>query len=928
MVFLFAAFAHAADTSVQAALTPAQTKLAGLLSQAADKGDLSAVKLLVEKGAPVDMADPNYTPPLLMASISSAVKPGPYVQIGEVLLAHGADINEFAGGVNAVDEAVSLHSMPFLQMLLAHRPNLELVDAEKRTPLMEAAYDGPAGASLSYVRVLVDHGANVNTVSSTGDTALDIAVRGDIVAAGNGVPTQAPEIVAYLLSHGADLTRRDALQRTPLQKAVLSLQAAQPNVSATNIRPQVPSEAVGRLISHGADPNAQDANGKTALMLLLDGVCTDSIHGDPTTVAQVLMTKAANVNLADNQARTALDYAVTAGASDIAASLVARGANVNATDVEGYSVLMHAVEATLRYGSLIVSPQPAVASPATPAKPVGLITFLLAHGANSSVVAHDGATAISLAQRPSRTGIKVRDIIAAIRKSMVQTASASRPATIGAHLTSAQQTHAAAGPSTPPAVPQSLKAAPETQVAALPAANPAANPVQTATSVQPTPAVVDPSLGPALTQAASKDELATMQNLLERGAPANLLPSSVPITSPTATDSGWTPLMYAANSGDTTAVELLIQHGANVNAACGSTGVTALMLAASNNFASAVKLLLQHGARSNAGDNRGMTALAHSCCDSMEGTAPGVRDEAGTVSTLIHYGALVDMPDHDGNTPLFGLWSRHDVDGVGKLLLMHGASVDRQNQAGETPLMACVGSTAAISFLLQHGADARLRDKDGNTALTHVCANGLDAPTSISVVSLLLKAGETIDEHNDKGETALILAAQQYNVDSIRGTGTDNSDLVEYLLTNGAKVNAAANDGQTALMRATIGGLAGDSGVCLPCVDSARVLLRHGADPNIADKVQQTALMLAASASSPSITKMLLESNAHVDAIDSHGRSALIRTVLPSDDYYVAPGATAQIVSLLLEHKANPVLRDRYGRTMADYERQKTRPQM
>ena len=310
----------ASDSVPSPALTISQIRLGEKLSQAADQGDLAAVKSLLAQGAPPDEVDPNYTPPLLMAAISSSVKPGPYVQIGELLLNHGANIDAYAGGVNAVDKSVSLQSIPFLQMLLNHKPNLDSFDALSRTPLMEAVIDGPAGVSLTCVRLLVQHGANINTTSPTGASALDLAVKTDITTTAEGLSTEAPQIVNYLLSHGADISKRDAHKRTPLIIAAENLALAHINQIAPGTPPPIPLEAIGELIAHGSDPNAQDDQDRSALMIVLDKSRHGQLRAGVDQIASTLMPPSLDPDLKDINGRCLLDYAIDAPANQISSN--------------------------------------------------------------------------------------------------------------------------------------------------------------------------------------------------------------------------------------------------------------------------------------------------------------------------------------------------------------------------------------------------------------------------------------------------------------------------------------------------------------------------------------------------------------------------------------------------------------------------------
>jgi ankyrin repeat protein len=71
---------------------------------------------------------------------------------------------------------------------------------------------------------------------------------------------------------------------------------------------------------------------------------------------------------------------------------------------------------------------------------------------------------------------------------------------------------------------------------------------------------------------------------------------------------GWTPLHYAASTGDDNVVTMLLNAHADVNAKS-PNDTTPLMMAARGGFASTIQLLVQHGANPLAKNQLGMTAL-------------------------------------------------------------------------------------------------------------------------------------------------------------------------------------------------------------------------------------------------------------------------------------------------------------------------------
>ena len=83
-------------------------------------------------------------------------------------------------------------------------------------------------------------------------------------------------------------------------------------------------------------------------------------------------------------------------------------------------------------------------------------------------------------------------------------------------------------------------------------------------------------------------------------------------------------------------------------------------------------------------------------------------------------------------------------------------------------------------------------------------------------------------------------------------------DELKALLQQGINVNAADNDGETALMEAA------DS----RNADAVRVLIANGADVNAADEDGETALMIAADEGNLEAVKLLIEAGANVNARD------------------------------------------------------------
>ncbi|WP_198388030.1 ankyrin repeat domain-containing protein [Burkholderia ubonensis] len=114
------------------------------------------------------------------------------------------------------------------------------------------------------------------------------------------------------------------------------------------------------------------------------------------------------------------------------------------------------------------------------------------------------------------------------------------------------------------------------------------------------------------------------------------------------------------------------------------------------------------------------------------------------------------------------------------------------------------------------------------------------------VEKMLLKGTVGIDSCNERGNTALMLAAKY-----------GHRDLVEYLLANGASYDLRGQAGNTALIFAAGEGYA----------DIVELLLSHGANVNVRDVYNGTALHDAAASGHTAVVDRLLSAGVNVEVV-------------------------------------------------------------
>jgi ankyrin repeat protein len=273
-----------------------------------------------------------------------------------------------------------------------------------------------------------------------------------------------------------------------------------------------------------------------------------------------------------------------------------------------------------------------------------------------------------------------------------------------------------------------------------------------------------------------------IETLLNAGAEVNA-----------ANDNGTTPLMLAAASGKSDAVNTLIDHGANPNLRDLTNGQTAAMFAAALDRAGAIRVLAEHGADLNAISR--VTAVKP-----MGGHGvPGEEDSRKATKM-------------GGNTALHFAAREGQMEAVRELVAA-GADVNKVSGSDHlSPLLQSIitGHFDIGKFLLEHGAD----------------------PNTPSTTAGLFPLWATLD--------ARYAYREWYPAPSVEQERTEYLELIKELLNRGANVNArlaakpwfrtfgnsAGPDpaGSTAFWRAA---QAND-------IVAMKVLLSRGADPNIA----------------------------------------------------------------------------------------------
>jgi ankyrin repeat protein len=379
-------------------------------------------------------------------------------------------------------------------------------------------------------------------------------------------------------------------------------------------------------------------------------------------------------------------------------------------------------------------------------------------------------------------------------------------------------------------------------------------------------------------------------------------------------DDGETALMVASSIGSLPIAQLLLSHGATANAVENFRGQTALMWAAAQDHPDIVDLLLAHGAdvkrRAKFDDwPRQMTSEPRAQFRQTGGlTALLYATRSGCYRcavAIVKAGADVNQPNPDGITPLINALDNRSFD-IAMFLLDKGANPNTWDMNGRTPLYVAVDMNSYQGRRFQNlsgfagypGATAP-HPKSTTTAMEvedRLIAMGVDTNHELTRMRPNGNGRGRFEDYMMRGGTGpLMVAALSYD-----------EVAMKVLLAHGAEVDLPNVFQITPLMAVAnmIGSVRSGGGpapiqgdVQEHAIRTMELLLANGANINarILDSRTHTGKMIA-----------------YIQGRDHEGETAL---------FAASEAAWNRVVKYMIDHGADPTVRDTTGKTALDYAR-------
>lgn len=362
--------------------------------------------------------------------------------------------------------------------------------------------------------------------------------------------------------------------------------------------------------------------------------------------------------------------------------------------------------------------------------------------------------------------------------------------------------------------------------------------------------------------------------------------------------SGVTPLMECARTGAVAAVASLLARGASVDAAHARSGQTALMWAAAGRHPDVVKLLIDRGANVRARSKGGFTPLMFAARSGDEDSARMLLAAGADVNDATpEHGSALTVASAGGHERL-AMW-----------LLDRGASPNVADRNGITPLHNAIqrGLTSLVG--MRFDESYRVQPPNMRDLAAALLTRGANPNTRITASDTRGPDGTPFAM---RGATPYFLAASAGDAPLMRLLGKSGADSRLGVEGGATPLMAAARSACTGSCEFQGANLEVDPVAAAAALDAVKVALELGADIDAANEDGQTAMHMAAFTGADGVVQFLADHGAAVDVQDARGETpwsmaAGLSTVLRYRGQYGTHESTA---ALLLKLGATPITQE------------------
>jgi len=751
------------------------------LQAAAASGSGEIVGLLLTASAAPGLTGTDPVLPLQHAALI-----GDTISAG-LLLKHGACVSAKAGSI--WDAAISGDTAA-LERQLGAGAEPDGPDSIGGTPLVYAAALG----RIEAIDVLLDAGADADGIARIADgrrlSPLGAAVIGD-----------KPDCMRLLLDRGADPNGYDEDLVTPL------------HVAATHAR----ARAATVLLDAGAEVNAREEQGWTPLTRVINSGADESSRVE---CARVLLKSGADANQRDRYDRAALHQAIWLNSAAMVRVLLENGADPDVPGSLDETPLNMAIGDFMGRGL-----------------DIEIIRLLLKHGARTENIDRRGRRATD---HISGEGALVRLF-----------------AEFGLSPTQRNYDRSAGAAKKEPTPAQILHYGQPEQLQAL---------IGNGLDLEQVNENSDGFKSYPLGIVAKIGNVEKGRLLLEAGASPDG-PPQIDWSLHVGKRNIRSPLEIAVEGGKDDFVALLLEFGADPDGEPGVDGP--LHIAVHRGRPGIVAMLLDAGADVNHIGDRASPIFSVPLPSARGGfNNPGTAHALEVLELLLSAGPDLKLKDKLGRNILT---AGHGADYF-RILLEHGVDPNMEGMFGNTALHGA--SAEDVRVLVDFGADVNYRNSEGVTPLASAAYHG-----STDAVAALLEAG-AIADGADSPVDAAIRGDRDYFANSYRTL---------------AELNAPSIYGRTPLHYAAAMGRP----------EILEPLFKRGLNPDPVEKWEDTPLTLAVKRKKLDAAEYLLEHGANPDHVGRH----------PGPILHSATSGPGSMLRLLIEHGADPDIRDKSGNT-------------